>query len=122
MVFITPANHAELHLEQYHRELHAGSHQWRVGLCRLGDDLDQRQALPGQPGFGPDRLYEYRHALGQNFGTTTPYLGYDSSGTTRRFNGVMDEFAIYNQSLTYQQITNLYAAGQCARRLRPPSR
>ena len=48
----------------------------------------------------------------QNFGATTPYLGYDSFASTRRFSGVMDEFAVYNTALNYQQITNLYAAGQ----------
>ena len=42
----------------------------------------------------------------------TSYLGYDPNSGTRRFNGVLDEVAVYNQSLTATQLGQILTASQ----------
>ena len=42
------------------------------------------------------------------------YLGYDPSSNARRFNGTMDEVAIYNQTLTAAQIGQILSASLSA--------
>ncbi len=45
----------------------------------------------------------------------TSYIGYDSGGSTRRFNGVIDEVAVFNRALTAAQLGDLLTAAQTAR-------
>ncbi|MCX7009926.1 MAG: Ig-like domain-containing protein [Kiritimatiellaeota bacterium] len=41
---------------------------------------------------------------------STSYIGYDSGGATRRFNGMMDDVAVYGRTLSSSEITDLAAA------------
>jgi autotransporter-associated beta strand protein len=50
---------------------------------------------------------------GRTFGGSF-YFGYDPNSSSRRFNGTLDEIAIYNRTLTPAQISQIVAAAQQA--------
>jgi len=56
----------------------------------------------------PDVTYSYNRS---NSPLCTSYLGGNDSNTGEYFNGSIDDFVIYRQSLSYTQVQNLYALG-----------